>query len=156
MATCEVKAGGWPWFYYIKMSNKLPMVEPNSRSESLPGNLSKLEDFEINRSMSQLLFFKFQKWMVAIYVSIFNFSCSMSQLFLFYGSRNVLLLGISINNCRSGSVPGYFQSWIQIFWDPIVSCYSYCSSGFRNYDLWVLFQKMIGVRVFHGIYQSLN
>ena len=68
------------------------MVEPNSRSESLPGNLSKLEDFEI-----------------------FNFSCSMSQLFLFYGSRNVLLLGIFINNCRSGSVPGYFQSWIQIF-----------------------------------------
>lgn len=51
MATCEVEAGGWPLILlYIKMSNKLPMVDPNSRSKSFPRNLSKLFERFWNQS----------------------------------------------------------------------------------------------------------
>lgn len=123
MATCEVEAGGWFWFYYIlKCPINYPwLIQIVGLRVFLEIYQSYLKDFEINRSMSQLFFFQFQKWMVAIYVSICNFSCSMSQLILFYGSRNVLLLGISINNCRSGSVPGYFQKKLE--WNILTSDY---------------------------------
>jgi hypothetical protein len=76
--------------------------------------------------------------------------CSLSQLLFFWFQKCMVVMGFSKKIICLRVFEGIYQSWNSNIWNHIVKCHSYCSSGSKKIVL--LGTKVIGLRKFLAIY----